>query len=82
MDNHESFNFILSAGAEKSVGVSFGDPYVAFDKLSCLDTFINAYSAVPEAHEAVADAILGNIPFQTSASFEIVPKEFQKYEQM
>lgn len=82
VDNHESFNFILSAGAEKSVGVSFGDPYVAFDKLSCLDTFINAYSAVPEAHEAVADAILGNIPFQTSASFEIVPKEFQKYEQM
>ena len=81
VDNRESFNFILHAGAEKSLGVSFGDPYVAFDKFSCLDTFINAYTMAPEAQEAVADAILGNIPFQKSASFEIVPKEFQEYEQ-
>jgi beta-N-acetylhexosaminidase len=81
VDNRESFNFILHAGAEKSLGVSFGDPYVAFDKFSCLDTFINAYTMAPEAQEAVADAILGNIPFQKSASFEIIPKEFQEYEQ-
>ena len=81
VDNRESFNFILHAGAEKSLGVSFGDPYVAFDKFSCLDTFINAYTMAPEAQEAVAEAILGNIPFQKSASFEIIPKEFQEYEQ-
>lgn len=82
VDNRESFNFILHAGAEKSLGVSFGDPFVAFDQFSCMDTFINAYSAAPEAHEAVADAILGNIPFQTSSPFQIVPREFQNYEQL
>ena len=82
VDNRETFNFILHAGADKSVGVSFGDPYIAYDQFSCLDTFINAYSVAPEAHEAVADAILGNIPFQTSSPFEIVPKEFQNYEHL
>lgn len=82
VDNRETFNFILHAGAERSVGVSFGDPYIAYDQFSCLDTFINAYSVAPEAHEAVADAILGNIPFQTSSPFEIVPKEFQNYEHL
>ena len=80
LDNHESFNFLLHAGADKTVGVSFGDPYVAFDKFSCLDTFINAYSIAPEAQEAVADAILGNIPFQTASPFAIVPEAFLQYE--
>ena len=82
VDNRESFNFILHAGKEKAVGVSFGDPYIAFDQFACLDTFINAYSVAPEAHEAVADAILGNIPFQTDCPFQIVPREFQIYEQL
>lgn len=82
VDNRESFNFILHAGAEKSVGVSFGDPYIAFDQFSCMDTFINAYSIAPEAHEAVADAILGNIPFQNTCPFEIIPKEFKNYERL
>lgn len=82
VDNRETFNFILHAGADKSVGVSFGDPYIAYDQFSCLDTFINAYSIAPEAHEAVADAILGIIPFQNTCPFEIVPKEFQSYEHL
>lgn len=81
-DNRESFNFILHAGAEKAVGISFGDPYIAFDKFSCLDTFINAYSTAPESHEAAVDAILGKIPFQTTCPFHIVPREFQNYEQL
>lgn len=80
VDNRETFNFLLHAGTEKMLGVSFGDPYVAFDQFSCLDTFLNAYSIAPEAHEAVADAILGNIPFQKSSPFEIVPETFREYE--
>lgn len=82
VDNQESFNFVLHAGAEKSVGVSFGDPYIAFDQLSCMDTFINAYSMAPEAHEAVADAILGNISFRDTTPFAIIPKNFQNYEHL
>jgi hypothetical protein len=80
VDNRESFNFILHAGAEKSLGISFGDPYIAFDKFACLDTFVNAYSVAPEAHEAAADAILGNIPFAQKCPFEIIPRQFQGYE--
>lgn len=82
VDNRESYNFLLHSGAEKSLGVSFGDPYVAFDQFSCMDTFINAYTMTPETHEAVADAILGNIPFQTTSPFAIVPREFQNYEHL
>lgn len=82
VDNRESFNFVLHSGAEKSLGVSFGDPFIAFDQFSCMDTFVNAYTTAPEAQEAVADAILGNIPFQTNSPFEIIPKEMQNYEHL
>ncbi len=79
-DNRESFNFVLHNGREKSVGISFGDPYVYFDALSIFDTFINAYSVTEETQEAVAAAILGEINFQKNSPFEIIPAAFREYE--
>lgn len=80
IDERESYNFILHEGAEKSLGVSFGDPYVFFDEFSICDAFINAYDITKEAQDAVVGAIMGEIPLKNTNAFNIVPKALRKYE--
>lgn len=80
VDERESYNFILYEGAEKSVGVSFGDPYVFFDEFSICNTFINAYDTTKEAQDAVVGAIMGEIPLKNTQAFNVVPKALRKYE--
>lgn len=46
-------------GKEKSIGVSFGYPYIHYDTMENADIFINAYNPQPETMEAFVAAILG-----------------------
>lgn len=82
VDERESYNFILHEGAEKSVGVSFGDPYVFFDEFFILGTFINAYDTTNEAQDAVVAAIMGEIPLRNTKAFNIIPKDLREYEKI
>ena len=80
MDERESYNFILHSGAEKSIGVSFGDPYICFDEFTILDTFINAFNLTPDAQKAVVRGILGEIPMKYTGAFNVVPEALREYE--
>lgn len=80
VDERESYNFILHSGAEKSIGVSFGDPYICFDEFTILDTFINAFNLTPDAQKAVVRGILGEIPMKYTGAFNVVPEALREYE--
>ena len=57
-----SFYYAFNHGKEKSIGVSFGYPYIHYDTMENADVFINAYNPQPETMEAFVAAILGEIP--------------------
>lgn len=80
VDDMESFNFVLHSGAEKSIGISFADPFVYFDHFSIFDTFLNAYDTNNEAQDAAVATILGELPLRNTKSFKVIPEEFAKYE--
>ena len=80
IDDNESFNYILTYGAEKSMGVSFADPYVYYDRLFMLDSFVNVYDLNDESQECFVKAILGEIQFAKESPFNIVPREHAEYE--
>lgn len=80
MEERESYNFVMHTGAEKSMGLSLFDPYVYFDEFSVLNTYINAYSFTDYTQETAVKMILGELPLRNTGAFNIVPKEFRKYE--
>lgn len=82
VDDMESFNFVLHSGAEKSVGISFADPFVYFDHFSIFDTFLNAYDTNNEAQDAAVATILGELPLRNTKPFKVVPEDFTKYENL
>ena len=58
----ETFHFAFSHGKEKSIGVSFGYPYIHYDFMGSCSTFINAYNKAPDMMTAFVEAIFGEIP--------------------
>lgn len=73
-----TFHYILDSGAEKTVGLGLGSPYMYFDFFHSFRNFINAYNASPEMMEAVVAAIYGEIPFEGGHPFKLIPAEMQK----
>lgn len=61
-------------GKEKSLGVSFGYPYIHYDTMENAPTFINAYSTCREAMEAFVQAIFGEIPCEGKSPVLLMPK--------
>jgi len=53
----------LSSGADKSVVISFGSPYLLTDYFEKADICVNAYSHVPASLSAAVAALFGDIPF-------------------
>ncbi len=51
-----------SRGNAKSIGVSFGYPYVHYNIMDGANTFVNAYSNSREQMEAFVEALYGEIP--------------------
>ena len=66
-----TYLFAFSHGKEKSIGVSFGYPYLHYDMMGGVDAFINTYGQSPELMKAFVEAILGEIPFQGKAPVKL-----------
>ena len=60
----ETFFFAFTKGADKSIGISLGSPYVYYDFYQNSDIFIHLYSMSRESQEAFVKAIFGEIPFK------------------
>ncbi|MBO5454802.1 MAG: hypothetical protein J6A69_12695 [Clostridia bacterium] len=69
----ETYFYGFTNGKEKSVGISFGYPYVHFTMLENADMFINAYSPSPEMMKACVEAIYGEIEFKGDSPVELNP---------
>ncbi len=72
-EEFNTFHYALDAGAEKSVGVGLGSPFMYYDFYPAFRTFINAYNPSQYTQEAVVSAIYGEIPFKGRESFKIFP---------
>jgi len=68
-----TFYYAFNHGKEKSIGVSFGYPYIHYDSMENADTFVNAYCTAPESMEAFVQAIFGEIPFTGKSPVKIIP---------
>ena len=70
-----TYFFALHAGREKSIGVSFGNPYIYYDYCNNFPTYIHAFGATAQSQEAVVKALFGEIPFEGFFPYEEPWKE-------
>ena len=73
-DEAYTYYHAFKFGKEKSLGVSFGYPYIHYDIMEGAPTFINAYNPRKETMEAFVAAILGEIPIVGKSPLSIIPK--------
>ena len=78
-DELRTFHYFMCAGAEKSLGIGLGSPFMYYDYYTACPTFVNAYNATPEMQEAVVAALYGEIPMLGGEPFSLVPKEVKQY---
>ena len=69
----QTFHHAFTYGKEKSVGVSFGYPYIHYDIMGAANAFINAYSSSKFAMESFVKALLGEIPFEGVSPVDLGP---------
>lgn len=67
----QQFFKIMSFGAEKSVVVSFGSPFIRQEYYEEAETYINAYWYNSEVMEALVKALFGEIPFAGISPFDL-----------
>lgn len=67
----KTYLFAFSHGKEKSIGVSFGYPYLHYDMMGGADAFVNTYGQSPDLMKAFVEAIFGDIPFQGKAPVKL-----------
>lgn len=65
-----TFFFALHSGEEKSIGVTFGSPYIYYDYCNNFNTFIHAFSPCDESQIAVVKALFGELPFEGIFPFD------------
>ena len=81
-EEKDTFAHALRYGAEKSVAVGLGTPFMYYDFYYCFPTFINAYNDMKETQEAFVSALYGEIGFEGVEPFELVPPEVKHYLKM
>ncbi len=69
-----TYYYAFNHGKEKSIGVSFGYPYVHYDSMENADAFINAYNVAPESMEAFVEAIFGEIEIVGNSPVLLTPR--------
>ena len=73
-DEAYTYYHAFNHGKEKSIGVSFGYPYVHYDTMENAPVFINAYNTRPETMKAFVAAILGEIEIVGKTPVLIEPR--------
>ncbi len=68
-----SFQYILSVGKEKSIGISLGSPFTYFDYYSATPTYVNTYGYCRELCEEVVAGLYGEFEFNTFLPYPIRP---------
>ena len=74
----ETFYYAFNHGKEKSIGVSFGYPYIHYDIMENADVFINAYNKSPEAQKAFVKAIFGEIEITGKSPVLLIPRAISR----
>ncbi len=69
----KTYLYAFTSGKEKSIGISFGYPYIHYDIMENADCFINAYGKSPELMKATVRCILGEIPFKGESPVKLEP---------
>ena len=69
---------MLDSGADKSIGIGLGSPFMYFDFYASFKSFINAYNYSEQTMEAVVAAIYGEIPFEGGHPFKVIPAEIEE----
>lgn len=72
-DECQTYMHAFSSGAEKSIGVSMGYPYVHYNIMESADTFINAYNDSPEQMKSFVAALFGEIPLMGESPVDLDP---------
>lgn len=62
--------YALTAGREKSIGVSMCSPYVYYDYFISMDTYIHTFSRSKNSQIAFVKALFGEIPFKGVYPYE------------
>ena len=70
----KTYYHAFNHGKEKSIGVSFGYPYIHYDAMENADTFINAYNTSPAAMESFVEAIFGEIEIVGNPPVLLIPR--------
>ncbi len=73
LEECETYYHAFTHGKEKSIGASFGYPYIHYDIMENADTFINTYNASPEAQKAFVEAVFGEIEIVGKSPVKIIP---------
>ena len=73
-DECQTFYYAFNHGSEKSVGVSFGYPYVHYDSMEAANAFVNANHISDISQEAFVEAIFGEIGFEGNSPVDIIPR--------
>ena len=60
----KTYLYAFSSGKEKSIGVSFGYPYIHHDIMENADAFVNAYGWSPDVMKAFVEGVYGEIEFK------------------
>ncbi len=63
-------------GNEKSIAISCGSPYLAYDIMENANAFVNLYGDSPYLLKAFVEGIFGEIPFVGKSPVELEPPKF------
>ena len=70
-DEQWAFRYAFTAGKEKSIGISLGNPFIHYNFMDDCPIFVNGYNATPDTQEAFVSAIYGEIPFQGKSPVDL-----------
>ena len=72
----ETYFHAFKYGAEKTIGISCGSPYLAYDIMEGADAFVNLYHTSPHLMQAFVEGIFGEIPFVGKSPANLKPPKF------
>ncbi|MBR5308429.1 MAG: glycoside hydrolase family 3 protein [Clostridia bacterium] len=73
MEKASQFTNILSAGAEKSICISTGSPFIYNDWFPAAENFLNLYCICPEYFQALVEGIYGECELTGTCSYNADP---------